>query len=188
MSLRANEADSAEEKEARPLPLRIWGLIRRLSLMVVVVIVALIVRRYDFESLPEAARPFLSEQAASVTRLVFAKLDRGQAVATGAWVEAEVRVKDAPTSALVLGQIVGQEGQELGFIGRDDGRAELLVDGARTYAALAPSAWELVGIRAGVIPKAHVLLLAARDGRAPDARIYGLVERRALRRKIIAWF
>lgn len=198
---RADDAAAEGSPEDALRPQRtVLQWVRRLILIAAVVCAGLFVRRYDFETLPQVAVPAVEGKIPAGARLLFVPADEPEHLRVGAVVEVEVEVAGPDgllQRGLVLSVIAATPGQELRFRAVDEGRAEILVDGQRTYRTLDPDAavqHELTGrLAEGPIPDGHYLLLNAHDPRPGetagwDGLRFGLVKVTQFRRRVVSWF
>lgn len=163
----------------------IWG--RRAVIVAVVVALAIIVRRYDFERLPSQCRD-LEGVVRPGAMLVLTSVKDDTTIGVGTIVEAhgEFQLEGKVHAGLFVSRVRGVPGDDVTFRKVDgQGEWEVLVNGEHT--------WSFTKSRAklspGKIPEGHFLLLDPAPGHGGvDSRVVDLVPRTALRRKIISFF
>ncbi len=178
--------------DERLLKLLRW--LRRLGTVAVVVLMALMIRWYDFEKLADEQWEALRGKVRRGAFLVFGVVDEDTVLGAGSIVEARVTVPPKLARSMgrregaILSEVRAVPGSMLTFKPAPGGMMELQVDGELTGARFDP-AWqedvaEGLKLREGPLPDGCYLLInPAVDAEAVDSRKVGLVTRDALLRK-----
>lgn len=181
----------ADQKAAR-----VVRLLSRLAVVGMVVAVGLIVRSYDFERLDDAQWTPLEgkDGLARGSYLIFKGVEGGTVIGVGSLVEARVSVPPrlakrlGQDEGLILTEVAGTPGMAITFELQEDGRVELLLDGASIQARMElPRQLDVphhLQVREGPIPDGYYLLINPNvDADAIDSRLVGLIARDRLLRK-----
>ena len=179
--------------------IRYWPWVSRVVLVVSLILMAFVLRRYEFERLDERAGVGMEGRLRPNAFLILRPVDEESPLAVGSLVEARVRVPDSlrthmnTQEGLILSRIAASAGQTLSFAERPNDLLEVLIDGIRTFAYLPrdPSRGSLARgpLTEGPIPDDHFLLLNPNlEADSWDSRRLGLIPRKSLSRRILTYF
>lgn len=179
--------------------IRYWPWVSRSVFVLSLLLVAFVLRRYEFERLDARAGVGMEGRLRANAFLILRVVDEETPLAVGSLVEARVQVPDSlrphmkAQEGLILSRIAAVGGQSLSFAARPNDQLELLVDGVRTFAYLprdSTGASLAHGpLTEGPIPEDHFLLLNPNlDADSWDSRRLGLISRKSLFRKILTYF
>ena len=173
-------------------------LIRRLVLIVALVFVALMVRRYDITTLPSAASSAMEGRIKEGAYVLMSQISEDTVLGVGSLVEARVTTPGLSEDSegkegLIISRIAAEAGMKLTFADRGRLGLEILVDGARTYAHFDGRDHARLlkeqSLKMGSIPEGFYLLLNPNTkADAWDSRTLGLVARDDLQRKVMPIF
>ena len=150
--------------------------VKRGLITLVVVLVAIFIRRYDYSEVPENLSD-LGSEAPPGSKLILARIRESSELGPGTLVQVEFQKR------LLLSKIVGVGGEEI-VAKPEPGGFELRVGGR-----LVGSLHQLGAIRTGPIPAGRFLLLDPNPSAGgADSRHVGFVTRAQIRRKVLAVF